>query len=97
MVIKRLPTICDAAGITLGNPIDGKSLLPLASGEKPDWRDSLMCETYGHGYGTTIIGRMVTDGHYKYVCTENMLDELYNLWEDPFEKKNFLYCMSIMV
>ena len=78
----------DAAGLKFGNPIDGKSLLSLAEGKEQSWRDSLLCETYGHGYGVTIRGRMVTDGRYKYVCTEHCLDELYDLREDPYEKKN---------
>lgn len=83
-------TMLDAAGETFGNRFDGESLLRLAlSGEQePRWRTSLMCETYGHGYGTTIIGRMVTDGHWKYACTEHDLDELYDLDQDPYEKKN---------
>lgn len=81
-------TMLDAAGLKFGNPIDGKSLLSLAEGKEQSWRDSLLCETYGHGYGVTIRGRMVTDGRYKYVCTEHCLDELYDLREDPYEKKN---------
>lgn len=81
-------TIVDAAGCEFPNRIDGRSLLELANGEAAGWRNKLMCETYGHGYGVTIIGRMVTDGRYKYVCTENDLDELYDLELDPYEKRN---------
>lgn len=81
-------TIMDAANMTFEKPIDGESLLPLAKGEPAKWRSSLMCETYGHGYGVTIIGRMVTDGRYKYVCTEDGLDELYDLEKDPYEQTN---------
>lgn len=81
-------TIMDAANVTFEKPIDGESLLPLAKGEPAKWRSSLMCETYGHGYGVTIIGRMVTDGRYKYVCTEDGLDELYDLEKDPYEQTN---------
>lgn len=82
-------TIVDAAGVSFGNPIDGESLLKLTDTKNsPQWRKELLCETYGHGYGTTIIGRMVTDGRYKYACTEDCLDELYDLEEDPYEKVN---------
>lgn len=83
-------TILDAAGTAFVQPVDGKSLLELAvSGrKKSEWRSSLMCETYGHGYGCTIIGRMVTDGRWKYVCTENDKDELYDLEQDPYEMRN---------
>ncbi len=83
-------TMLDAAGLKFGNRVDGRSLLDLALNRQdvPKWRDSLMCETYGHGYGVTIIGRMVVKGDYKYVCTENDLDELYDLKNDPYELKN---------
>lgn len=82
-------TIMDAAGLDFTNPVDGKSLIPLTDGTQDvSWRKELMCETYGHGYGTTIIGRMVTDGRYKYACTEDYLDELYDLEADPYERKN---------
>lgn len=47
-----------------------------------------MLETYGHGYGTTIIGRTLLHDGWKYTCTENDLDELYNHREDPFELRN---------
>ena len=76
------------------NPIDGKSLIPLTrTGQEGEdarkfWRKELMCETYGHGYGVTIMARMVTDGRWKYVCTDHGLDELYDLENDPYELKN---------
>lgn len=94
-------TIMDAAGAEFGNRIDGKSLLPLVTGDgKATWRDQLMCETYGHGYGVTIIGRMLVRGDYKYVCNQGDIDELYNLKEDPYEKKNLAlrpeYCEKVL-
>ena len=55
---------------------------------RKSWRKELMCETYGHGYGVTIMARMVTDGRWKYVCTDHGLDELYDLKNDPYELKN---------
>jgi len=82
-------TIMDAAGAEFGNRIDGQSLIPLAVGEKDvHWRQQLMCETYGHGYGVTIIARMLVRGDYKYICNQDDIDELYNLKEDPYEKRN---------
>lgn len=81
-------TIVDAAGVELSNRIDGRSLLPRARKEGGGWRTSLMCESYGHGYGTTIISRMVVDNRYKYVAIENDLEQLYDLKEDPFEMHN---------
>jgi len=83
-------TILDAAGLEFTDRVDGKSLLNLAIPDRgaSDWRQSLMCETYGHGYGRTIIGRMVVDGHYKYVVTENDLEQLYDVKTDRFEMDN---------
>lgn len=83
-------TFASVANAPFNNRIDGESLIPLATDENASktWRKELMCETYGHGYGTTIIGRMVTDGHWKYTCTEDALEELYDLDKDPYELVN---------
>ena len=83
-------TMLDAAGLSFRERVDGRSLLDLAchrDGKEP-WRDSLMCESYGHGYGLTLIGRMVVEGDWKYVCYEGDSDELYHLKEDPYEMTN---------
>ena len=88
-------TMLDAAGLAFPERVDGKSLLELGChrpGEK-DWRTSLMCETYGHGYGLTLLGRMVVDeNNIKYTCFEGQQDELYDLNADPYEMKN-LACL----
>lgn len=79
-------TLLDAAGLKFEEPVDGRSLLNTAAGKER--RDALMLETYGHGYGTTILGRTLLHGGWKYACTENDLDELYDLTADPYELKN---------
>lgn len=84
-------TLMDAAGLSFREPIAGRTLLDLADPSRentPPWRDSLMCETYGHGYGLTNLGRMVVKGDWKYACFEKDLDELYNLKDDPYELEN---------
>lgn len=80
-------TILDAANLSFSKEVDGKSLFNLLKNKEP-WRKSLMCESYGHGYGTTIKSRMVVDERYKYIATENDLEQLYDLKNDPFELKN---------
>lgn len=80
-------TLMDAAGLEFGNEVDGISLMKLLNQNEPA-RESLMLETYGHGYGTTIIGRTILHDGWKYACTEEDLDELYHLTEDPYEMKN---------
>lgn len=87
-------TLLDSAQLAYTNRVDGKSLLDIAlhREEERNWRKNLMCETYGHGYGVTIVGRMLVSGDYKYVCTEEDLEELYNLKKDPYEKENLALC-----
>lgn len=83
-------TMLDAAQTSFTLPVHGRSLLDIAlhrPGEN-SWRDSLMCETYGHGYGHTQYGRMVVRGSIKYACIQDDLDELYDLEKDPYELKN---------
>lgn len=80
-------TLMDAADLAFSNEVDGISLLKLLDGTASP-RESLMLETYGHGYGTTIIGRTILHDGWKYSCTENDLDELYDLTNDPYELKN---------
>lgn len=80
-------TLMDAAGLEFSNEVDGISLLSFLDGDTAP-REKLMLETYGHGYGTTIIGRALLYKDWKYVATEKDLDELYNLADDPYEMVN---------
>lgn len=84
-------TALDAAEIKFTHKVDGKSLLPLLTDSSINLRNQLMCESYGHGYGTTIISRMIVNKEYKYIATEDDLEQLYNLEKDPFELDNLAY------
>ncbi|MFH1929200.1 MAG: sulfatase-like hydrolase/transferase [Chloroflexota bacterium] len=91
------PTLLDAAGTRFANEVDGKSLLPLCTGEGEDWRDDLMCETHGHF--EEHIGRLVVTERYKYVANQGQMDELYDLENDPYELDNLIddpACESIL-
>ncbi len=83
-------TLLDAAGTAFTkNRVHGRSLLPLLVGKKDvKWREEVVCETYGHGYGEEIVSRMVVKGAYKYIASESDIHELYDLHNDPFELKN---------
>ncbi|MCR1899563.1 sulfatase-like hydrolase/transferase [Irregularibacter muris] len=84
-------TILDAAGTKFTkNKIHGQSLLPLVTGESDEWREDIMSETYGHGYGEDIVSRMIVHEDYKYIATKDHIHELYNLKEDPFELVNLI-------
>lgn len=85
-------TMMNVAGIEMRNKVDGISLIDLVNG-KISPRENLMCESYGHGYGKTVISRALysKDG-WKYVVTAHDLEQLYNLNEDPYEMHNLANC-----
>ena len=82
------PTILDAAGLKFAQPVDGESLLPLATGDRSAGRESLLVETYGHGFGTIELGRAVIKGRFKLIAWQNHAGELYDLEADPYEMTN---------
>lgn len=82
------PTILDAAGTRFDEPVDGESLLPVATSEGAPWRESLMCETHGHF--EKHFGRAVIEANYKYIFNQGQTDELYDLLADPYEMTNLI-------
>ena len=88
------PTILDAAGTAFERPVDGESLLPLATAGGSG-RPSLLVETYGHGFGTIEPGRALIMDQYKLIAWQNHEGELYDLEADPYELVNSLSAGSI--
>ncbi|MCX6343619.1 MAG: sulfatase-like hydrolase/transferase [Armatimonadetes bacterium] len=86
--IDLAPTFLAAAGLSFSKETDGRSLLPLCTGETKDWRKDLMCETHGHFKNE--LGRMVVTDQYKYVWNDGDMDELYDLTQDHYEMKNLI-------
>ena len=82
------PTILDAAGLRFERPVDGESLLPVTTARPVTGRESLLVETYGHGFGTIELGRAVIKDQYKLIAYQNHDAELYNLEADPYELVN---------
>ena len=90
--IDYAPTFMELAGAPIPNDIQGRSLVPLLNGEKPDdWRNSL----YYHYYefpAEHMVKRHygVRDDRYKLIHFYNDIDcwELYDLKEDPQEMNN---------
>lgn len=83
-------TILDAAGSGFKKKVDGQSLLPLVTEKTKEWREDLMVETFGHGYGKFHNGRSVLAGDYKYITYEGEISELYDLKNDPYELHNLI-------
>jgi arylsulfatase A-like enzyme len=83
-----MPTLLDAAGLTVPDSCTGQSVLPLMRGESPaaGWRDALHGE---HAKRYPQHGGMhyLTDGHTKYIWYSQTGDELlFDLDEDPQER-----------
>ena len=82
-------TLLDAAGLKYTkNEVHGVSILPLVTGEAKEWREDLMVETMGHGYGDDAWGRVLRYKNYKYIDTREDVEELYDLEKDVFELHN---------
>lgn len=79
-----LPTVMDLAGLPIPHGLAGKSLFPLLQGKKRELRKEIFCEWY------PLWDPMeaVRTRQWKYIHTPELGDELYNLADDPYERKN---------
>ncbi|WP_327091061.1 sulfatase-like hydrolase/transferase [Nonomuraea sp. NBC_01738] len=80
------PTILDLAGLPPQDPCDGRSLLPLLRGERPDWPQEVVTEFHGHHF--PYSQRMIRDKRHKLVYNPESVHELYDLERDPHELLN---------
>jgi arylsulfatase A-like enzyme len=84
-----VPTVLEAAGAEMPEPVDGRSLLGLALDPgRPMSEEDLM--TTHHGHGSPCFQRMLRRGKHKYVAHLDDLDELYDLSTDPYEMTNLV-------
>lgn len=80
-----MPTLLDCAGLPVPESVEGRSLLPLARGEKTSWRPHL------HGEHTVFGQSMqwITDGNEKYIWLSGSgREQLFDLARDPQELKD---------
>jgi arylsulfatase A-like enzyme len=82
------PTILEAAGVAWSQPLHGRSLLPLLTGEHvQEWPDHVVSTYNGQQFGL-YTQRMIRDLRWKYVWNTVDVDELYDLEADPHELHN---------
>jgi arylsulfatase A-like enzyme len=86
--VDLMPTFLELADAPTPEYVDGRSLVPLLSGTKPPWRDSLLLEGYDDGFGNKAYvppdfkAIRTSDGR-TYVEYETGERELYDLRTDP--------------
>lgn len=94
--IDLAPTLLELGGAHAEVAMDGRSLLPLWKGERPeDWRGSFLIQ-----YNTDIVFPRVRNMGYRAIRTERWkyihflelegMDELYDLLLDPYEMQNVI-------
>ncbi|MDQ3813160.1 MAG: arylsulfatase [Armatimonadota bacterium] len=77
-----MPALLNCAGLPIPETVEGRSFLPLARGEKPEWRGHLQGE---HIWMNQSV-QWLTDGHEKYIWfSGDGHEQLFNLDEDPQE------------
>ena len=80
-----LPTLLDAAGIPVPEPVEGASLLDLVRGDEATWRPYLDLE-HATCYWKENVWTALTDGRRKYVYHAfDGREQLFDLEADPGE------------
>ncbi|RLB13514.1 MAG: sulfatase [Deltaproteobacteria bacterium] len=91
-LLDLLPTLCDYAGLPVPEGLHGESLVPWLEGERPEKRAEYVVSQWQTEWGYTVSpGRMIRTDRYKYTrYLEGDGEELYDLENDPGEKRNLI-------
>jgi len=87
------PTILEVAGLEAPDNMDGRSFLAVAQGKDAPWRDSLLYEYYWErNFPQTPTMHAIRTDRWKYIHYFGIwdIDELYDMQNDPLEKKNLI-------
>jgi N-acetylglucosamine-6-sulfatase len=91
--IDLAPTILEAVGLTPQPGLDGRSFLGLAQGKSVPWCDDFLYVYYWErNYPQTPTTFALRTNRYKYITYYGIwdVDELYDLREDPAERRNLI-------
>lgn len=89
------PTVLELAGAPVGDHIQGRSLVPLMTGDG-GWRESILVEFYTYenpfNHLVEMDYRAVRTERYKYIHWMKFpeFNELYDLADDPLETRNVI-------
>jgi arylsulfatase A-like enzyme len=94
--IDLAPTLLELAGGPVPGTMQGRSLMPLLTGDRREWRKSFLIEYYSDKVFPRITHmgyRAVRTRQWKYIHYLELkgMDELYDLKNDPFEMKNLIH------
>lgn len=92
--IDMAPTLLEIAGLRAPDTMAGRSALPLAKGERIQWRDALLYEYYWErNFPQTPTLHAIRGDRYKYIRYQGVwdIDELFDLQADPLEANNLIF------
>jgi N-acetylglucosamine-6-sulfatase len=88
-------TMLEMAGVRPGNQLQGKSWMPIFTGQATNWRNSFLVEYYSDIVFPRIVNmgyKAVRNERYKFIHYLDLqgMDELYDLRNDPYELQNII-------
>jgi arylsulfatase A-like enzyme len=86
-------TMLDWAGVTVPETMQGRSLSPLIKGDSPsDWRTEFFYEHHSVPDRIPPVEGVRTERwkYIRWVTSSTLVEELYDLKNDPLEEKNLL-------